>query len=90
MDINLAIRDSIKASEAVGEVLRSGVELLVRTGIVWEMVGYGGDRQFRFEQINLVQEKDYGFSFEPLAIDKRFKEHHGFMHLVLPSTEVRM
>lgn len=83
MDIDLAVWDSVDAAETVREVPCCGIKVRAGACVVGEMLGDGGDGEFPLEEIDLVEEKDDGFPLEPLAVDQGFKEHHGFVHLVL-------
>jgi hypothetical protein len=69
MDIDLAVWDSVDAAETVREVTRGGIIVRVGACVIGEVLGDGGDGEFSFEEIDLVEEKDDGFPLEPLAVD---------------------
>src|SRR3954451_12244700 len=83
MDIDLAVWDSVDATEPVRKVPRSSIIIGVRASVVWEVLRDRRDGKLPLEQIDLVKEKDDWLALEPFTVDERFEQHHGFVHLVL-------
>lgn len=83
MDVDFTVRYPVDTTESIGKVPCSRIEIGIRAGEIGEMFGHWRHIQFPLEQVNLVQEEDDGFPFEPLAIGKGLEKHHSLMHLIL-------
>lgn len=83
VDVNFAIGYSVDTAEPISEIPRRRVDICRRPGEVWKVVCDWRDGEFPLEEIDLVEEEDDGFAFEPFSVDQRLEEHHRLVHLIL-------
>ena len=56
---------------------------IVAAAIIGEISPQWTSFQFAFEQVDLVQKKDYGCAHEPATVDYAVEKHQGFHHAIL-------
>ena len=71
--------DLIKSPQ---QILRGAIDVIATT-VVGEITSQWTSFELPFEQIDLIQEQDYGCAHEPAAVDYAVEKYQGFHHAIL-------
>ena len=90
--VGLLARVAHEVLEFARKEILSGVDVLVRSGVVREVFPDGrlATNDLLAEQVDLVEEEDKGGLFEVLAVGDALEEHERFLHLVLEGVSSRV
>jgi hypothetical protein len=81
---------SVETLEVLLEVLRRMLVVLRVTLVVGKVLLDRRNQDLLLEQIDLVEEQDYGSSDEPLRVADALEQHQSLLHLVLQNRSARV